>query len=352
VIKKILILLLLITLLSCTQRDENKLAKKRLLNDKDSNPYVAVIKPLNIDSSKFEKDMLEFEKSFLMPYSYIANRVGAHRSETKTELTYSRVDKIKVADLDVTVPVKDDGASDKKLPPVVNNLLTLTQTTLIEHTKGENFHIKTDNNMGYGKDIKWINQILFIKSKGERYTHRSSINNEHLTYKEEGVTLLKEFIKMNHYMFSVSFKKDSTYEGRDVKIYTLNSAETSYKKSEVPKNDFKLLKVKGEIYIDSKNMVPLKINIDIVSEFKSSKFKNKLGKAQRVKKEIKYERKIYDIGKEIMVEPAKESFNTRINPSEEDAEEKILAFKKGHSVIEKLKKKNKKYRKMIGKSSK
>ncbi len=340
--KKTIFLLSILLILSCSSNDKNKQAKQRLINGKDKNPYVIKVENLKINNDKLDKNMNEFEKALFMSYSYIHSKLGGFKAKVSSEIIYSRAKKLQFDDFDKKVPNINEGASDKKMPPVYNNVINLKQEIDFEHSVSENFSTKIKNNMGYSKEIRWINEILFVKSNREKFSYRKSIEDEHVKYKEESIKLLKEFFKLNDYKFEINYSKSSEYENKKVKVYTLSAGDKSYKnKNENKKIKIKITACNGEIFLDE-NHIPLKIDIYIKS---SSIFKEK-----EIIKEFKYSRKIYDIGKKIDIKTPENTFVSVIPPSEEDAEEKILSFKKGHSAIEKLRKKKEKYEKIIGKT--
>lgn len=348
---KIIPLLLIALILSCSPRQENIDAKKKLINNHDINQYDPPVKSLGIQLSELKaSNEKAIAKVLESPYRYLSEKLKAHKSKTYIKLTYSRVTKVEIPKYKPVIPKKDHGASDRKLPPKVNNFLSLSENIYIEHDKANNFMVKLDNSMGYKKDIRWINRILYINDDSDRYTTRKSVDNEHLKTLNEASLLFTKVLEMISYKITASYREDKTYNNRNVLVFNFKPLEKPYKKTNINKNS-KIKEIKGSLYVDEETYAPIFIDLTIKWRFKSRIKNKKTNKPEFIDANFTIKRDTTNIGDnsiDIKTPEQDKLLNTKIPPSEADAEEKILNFKKGHSAIDKLKKEKEKREKLLG----
>ncbi len=349
---KIIPLLLILLIFSCNPKPENIEAKKRLINNHDTDQYNPPVKSLDIQLSELKNsNQKAIGKILESPYRYLSEKLKAHKSKTSAELAYSRVNKVKIPKYKPVVPKKDEGASDRELPPEVHNFLSLSENIYIEHDKGNNFMVKLDNSMGYKKDIRWINKILYINDDSDRYTTRKSIDNEHLKTLNEPSLLLSKVLEMISYKITASYQEEKTYNNRSVLVFNFKKSDTPYKK-DVKINKKSVIKdISGLLYVDKETYAPIFIDLTIKWRFESRIKNKKTKKPQFIDAKFTIKRNTTNIGDEtidINTPEQDKILNVKIPPSEADAEEKILNFKKGHSAIDKLKKEKEKREKLLG----
>ncbi|MBN2693346.1 hypothetical protein JXR93_01665 [bacterium] len=335
----IIFLLILITLISCGE-NKNRHSKEKFLKQEEHNPYLPKLTPPSINENRLkEGDMIEFEKIFNLSYGYTTEAFGAHKSVTKSSITFERDKKLSNEIPNVKVD-KDKGASDENMPPKINNSITLDQETIIEQESGENFKIVSKNSNGEGKEIRWINHNLFVKSIKESFVKRTSISDEHLKFRDEPIRMWRTLFKLLGYQAGVIYKGEGNYSGRECLIFDFTKRATPYKTIQDPhKRSLKEIAdiqfLKGTIQLDKKTYIPLEITMQASYNFESFRFKGEIVKAK-----FSYSRKIDLTSSIATIEEPKENeiVNILRAPDEADAEEKILSFKEGHSQLEKLKK--------------
>jgi len=344
-------LIILSLLFSCSPKQENIEAKKKLLENQDITPYNPPVKSLDINLSDLKSNKKQaIGKVLETPYLYLSQKIKAHKSKTYAKLTYSRAKKVEIAKYEKIKPKKDKGASDRVLPSIKKNIISLSENIYIEHDKGNNFKVVLDNSMGYKKDIRWINKILYINDDSDKFTMRKSENNEHLKTLNEPSQLLSKVLEMISYRITASYKDNKDYNGRDVLVFEFKSLDEPYKKFEM-KSKSEIKDITGSIYIDQATYSPIFIDLEINWSFKS-KVKNKLtNEPELIDAQFIIKRNTTSIGDEsidIKTPEQEKVLNVKIAPSEADAEEKILNFKKGHSSLDKLRKEKKERDKLLG----
>jgi len=349
---KIIPLVVIILMFSCSPKKENIEAKKKLVNNHDINQYAPPVKSLDIKLSELKSsDTKAIGKVLNSSYNYLAQKLKAHKSKTFSKLEYSRAVKVKIPEYEPVIPKENEGASDRKLPPVLKNFLSISENIYIEHDNGHNFSVKLDNSMGYKKDIRWINKILYINDDSDRFTTRRSIDNEHIKTLNEPSLLLLEVLKMISYKITATYKEDKTYNSRNVLAFEFKPMDKPYKEGVKINKKSKIETISGTLYIDKETYAPIFIDLTIKWRFESKVKNKKTNKPEFINAKFVIKRDTTSIGDssiDIKTPEQDKLLNVKIPPSEANAEEKILNFKKGHSAIERLRSEKKKREKLLG----
>ncbi len=334
----IVFFLVLITLISCNE-NKNRHSKGKFLKQEEHNPYLPKLTPISINENRLkEGDMIEFEKIFNLSYGYITEAFGMHKTITKSSITFEKNKKESDEVPNVKVD-KNKGASDQEMSAKINNKISLDQEIVVEQESSENFRVVSKNSTGEGKEVRWVNHNLFVKSMKESFLKRRTINDEHLKFRDEPIRLWRTLFKLLAFQGGVIYKGEGNISGRETLIFDFTKLSTPYKIVQDPhKRTLKQIAdiqfLKGSIQLDKKSYIPLQITIQATYSFESFRIKGELVNAN-----FTYDRKI-NLTTTIKIDEPKEDeiVNILRAPDEADAEEKILSFKEGHSQLEKLKK--------------
>lgn len=331
----------MISLLGCEKSAEKIKIKERALTGSDIDFLHPPLKPLNATLKGVkEGDMRMGERMLLASMGHSA-QLGVYQSDITMKVTLQREKEIDIPKVIVLNTKKDKGASDGVLEPQRYNEINLN--TKMTFTQGKGVDYALDHTNGaYGKEIRWIDRMLYVRHHREQFSKRKSMDQEHLQFREEPVTLLKTFVDGLQGRWKLIYIGARSVAGRSGVAYTIALSSEQFRTFEGSKSDVD--SVSGEVVFDQERLVPLKISFQGTYRYLSQKHQ------KRVKAIFDYSREVKKSGGDITITVPEKILNTMRPPEEQDAEEKILSFKPGHSALEKLRAEDERHKRILNKS--
>ncbi len=167
------VLLALVALTSCKRRSEDEAARKRIFSPEEPIGAAAEARE-QLDPRLIESDPALAHRVLHMPQAEVAERLGAHRAQTRVQFAWFRG------------PGLADGGSEVSLSE---------ETTLADGPHGD-YSIRLSNDHNQGFEILWINGQALVKSLYGPFRKRRTDRTDPARVREQAIAALPSFDRL------------------------------------------------------------------------------------------------------------------------------------------------------------
>ncbi len=191
------LLLLALCATSCRRRSEDEAARQRVFSPEEPVGAAAEAKE-KLDGRSIESDPELAHRVLHMPQAEVAERLGAHRAQTRVQFAWFRG------------PGLPDGGAEVSLSE---------ETTLADGPHGD-YSVRLSNDHNQGFEILWVNGQAFVKSLYGPFRKRRTDRTDPAKVREQALAALPSFDRLARGL-KLKLAGETTSEGRRVLRFTV-----------------------------------------------------------------------------------------------------------------------------------
>ena len=171
--RTLFVLLALVAVTSCKRRSEDEVARQRIFSPEEPIGAAAEAKE-QLDARRIESDPELAHRVLHMPQAEVAERLGAHRAQTRVQFAWFRG------------PGLADGGAEVSLSE---------ETTLADGPHGD-YSIRLSNDHNQGFEILWVNGQALVKSLYGPFRKRRTDRTDPARVREQALAALPSFDRL------------------------------------------------------------------------------------------------------------------------------------------------------------